>query len=418
VTRERTDRALGATLETWMGAVVPAALPGHVLEEAFARTSASPQSRSYPWRRIVLRGRWSHQPMRTALLAASALLLVAVFIGLMGGGSGPGPGPSSTRTVIASASPGGSTVPVAPSQGALRPDASVVVPQPLRLATDGQLIWVLTASGQVVRIDPATDRASTGVQLGAPTDQVQGIAADSNAVWATEWVTGLLYRVDPNSLKVVARIAAGIAPKGVIATGTDVWVADTHGGIVERIDLETNKIGAAITVAPAAPSGPNWLMSGLGSIWVGVPNSASVVRIDPVTNAIQSTIAVPRSASPCGGIASAGGAVWITSCDASTNVARLDPSANTVAALVHLPGNAYAPAVIDGALWVSVATNPGMPGVIDRIAPATNTVDGEWSPGGDFGGGGDIVVASGSVWVIDLGHDRVLRFPVSAFPPG
>jgi sugar lactone lactonase YvrE len=300
----------------------------------------------------------------------------------------------------------------------VRPDASIGVSAALALATDGQLIWVLTATGQVVPIDPATNRAATGVQLGAPTDQVQGIAADRNGVWATEWVTGRLYRIDPKTLKVVATIPAGIAPKGVIATGTDVWVADTHGGIVQRIDLETNKVGVAITVGPAAPSGPNWLMSGLGSIWVGVPNSASVVRIDPVTNVIQATIAIPRSASPCGGIASAGGAVWITSCDASTNIARLDPSANTVAALVHVPGNAHAPAVIAGALWVSVATNPGTPGLIERIAPATNTVDRELSPGAGFGGGGDIVVASGSVWVVDVGHDRVLRFPLSAFPPG
>ncbi|MEO7664069.1 MAG: hypothetical protein ABIV26_03015 [Candidatus Limnocylindrales bacterium] len=52
-----------------------------------------------------------------------------------------------------------------------------------------------------------------------------------------------------------------------------------------------------------------------------------------------------------------------------------------------------------------------------RINPATNTIDRVLRPGAAFGGGGDIVVAAGSVWVADPYHDAVLRLPMSAFAP-
>ena len=81
----------------------------------------------------------------------------------------------------------------------------------------------------------------------------------------------------------IATIPVGLAPKGVLATGSAVWVADTHDGKVFRIDPATNKIVATITVGPTGNSGPNWLGSGFGSIWVSVPNAASIVRIDPIT---------------------------------------------------------------------------------------------------------------------------------------
>ena len=57
----------------------------------------------------------------------------------------------------------------------------------------------------------------------------------------------MLYRIDPTTSKVTA-IPAGLAPKGVLATGSAVWVADTHDGKVFRIDPATNKIVATITV--------------------------------------------------------------------------------------------------------------------------------------------------------------------------
>lgn len=420
MTRERSDRDLDAAIKAWMSDVAPPAVPTRVLEEAFARTMAAGQVRVYPWERLTRR---AHRPGRVtalSLVATAALIVVALGFGVLGGGSGVGPAPSPTpsATPVPSGSPAGSSSPSAAAQVPIPivPTASVALVGPTSLATDGKVVWALSGTGLVTRIDPASNTAGPSVQLGATTDLYNGIAVDGNGVWATDSDTSTVYRVDPTTLKVVAKIPVP-TPKGVLATGTAVWVAAVHDGAVIRIDPATNKVVATITVGPVGTSGPNWLGSGLGSIWVGVPNASSVVRIDPVTNAIQATIAVAGTTTPCGSFAITAAAVWIPSCDVSSTMARIDPATNTVVAVVDLGGKAYTPAVIDGAPWVSLET-PTVPGALARVAAATNAVDLELSPGGDFGGGGDLVVAAGSAWVIDGGHDRVLRLPLAAFAPG
>ena len=412
MTRERSDADLGAILEVWMDAVAPAAAPERVLEEAFGRTVTTRQARAYPWHRLARRGRSARGSVRLGLVGLAAVLMLSLGVGLLGGGSGVGPGPSASPSPTASASPSArAMVPVIP-------EASVAVVGPQVLATDGQVVWVLTATGAVIRIDPATNTAGAGTQLGATTDLSDGLAVDENGVWATDSDNRTLYRVDPATATVVARILAGFAPLGVLATGSAIWVADTHGGAVLRIDPATNTVVATITVGPFGNSGPNWLASGLGSIWVGIPNASTVVRIDPITNAIQAMIAMPDNVPSCGGFAFTDGAVWTPSCDGHPIIARIDPATNTVVATVSPGGVAFTPVVIDGAPWVSLDTNPNVPGSIARVASTTNTVDLELSPGTDFGGGEDMVIAGGSVWVIDEGHDRVLRLPLADFPPG
>jgi YVTN family beta-propeller protein len=291
------------------------------------------------------------------------------------------------------------------------------VVKPQSLSTDGKVVWVMSENGSVARLDPATNTLGTGVQTGATDDFYQGMSVGANGVWVTEWNNAKLYRVDPTSLKLVATIPAGLAPKGVLATDAAVWVADTHDGKVYRIDPKTNKIVATITVGPTGTSGPNWLGSGLGSIWVDIPNNQTVVRIDAVTNAIQATIQIPDVVTPCGGFAVTPTAVWNTSCDGPQGMTRIDPVTNAVVTAIKLDQQGYNPSVIDGVPWVSIYTGDGNAGRLGRISSATNAVDLELAPGPTFGGGGDLVVAAGSAWVIDGGNDRVLRLPLSGFPP-
>jgi hypothetical protein len=95
---------------------------------------------------------------------------------------------------------------------------------------------------------------------------------------------------------------------------------------------------------------------------------------------------------------------------------RIDPATNAAVATVKPDGQAYEPAVIGGSPWVSIDTSGVGAGHLGRISAATDTVDLELAPGPSFGGGGDLVVAAGSAWVIDGGNDRVLRLPLSGFP--
>jgi len=434
MTRERSDRDVADMLDVWMSEVAPAGIPVPVLEEAFARTMSSRQVRVYPWQRLVGRGGRSRIRVTFALVATAALLVTVLALALLGGGSEVPPAPSQTpsATPHPSTSPSSSPSPPALIPVPIQPTASVAVSQPRGLASDGTAVWVLSGTGLVRRIDPATNTLGPAVSTGPTDDFYQGIAAAGNGVWVTQSNTATLFRVDPVRSTVAATINVGLAPKGVLATGSAVWVADTHDGKVRRIDPATNEVVATITVGPTGSLGPNWLATGFGSIWVGVPNAGTIVRIDPTTNAVQATIpiALLLETAPngrfyggyyaCGEFAITPTAVWITSCDGGSRaVVRIDPSTNSIVAATAIDGRAYnTPAVIGGAPWVSVDTSPKVPGTLARISSVTNAVDLELAPSAAFGGGGDMVVAAASVWVIDSGNDRVLRLPLTGFPSG
>jgi streptogramin lyase len=349
-----------------------------------------------------------------ALAIAVALIVGALLIALSGGGPGPVPPPTppgaSLPAVVVSASPAAPSLPPATT---VTPDAVIGVDSPIALAAGGSSLWVLRP-GLIDEIDPGSNTVSGSATLDSTTDEYQGIAATGAGVWATNLTTQRLVRVDPATLTVKARTPAGLAPKGVLTTADAVWVADLHGGAVLRVDPATDTVVATVTVGPKGSSGPNWLGSGLGSIWVDIPNNGTIVRVSPVTNTVQATIAVPTDLTACGGIAVDTDAVWVSSCSAGTVLIRVDPVTNTVVATVELGGFAGV-TLVNGAPWVSVDPGTADAGYLARIDPATNTIDRVVVPGTAFGGGGDIVVAAGSVWVIDGYHGKLLRLPMSAF---
>jgi hypothetical protein len=94
---------------------------------------------------------------------------------------------------------------------------------------------------------------------------------------------------------------------------------------------------------------------------------------------------------------------------------RVDPLSNTPIATVEMAGIGYDPIVIGDAPWISIDRGGPDNGQLVRISPITNTVDRVLVPDQTFGGGGDIVVVAGSVWVVDGYHNAVLRLPLSAF---
>jgi streptogramin lyase len=401
---------VGRILETWMEAVAPRRAPERLLEESFARTMVAGQLRVYPWhatRRDQRRRSAAWGIPGIALAGVAAALVVAVTLGLVfrpgqgiGGGQSPTPSPS----------PSASPVPF-PSPLVVEPTASIPVTGAMALATDGTSIWLFTADGKLVRIDPLTNSIAASVTLSPATDAYQSLAGDRDGLWVTDWDATKVLRFDPVTLEATASIDVGTAPKGLLVTNAAVWVANTRGGSVERIDPTTNEIVETITLGPTGPSGPNWLARGFGSIWAGVPNVGSVFRINETTNAIEATIPILAPASSCGGLAATSTAVWITSCDGSTFVTQIDPATNTVVGTIDLGGNGYTFAIVADRPWISPTE-----GQIVRLDPVSHAVDRVIAPGPGFSsGGGDIVVAADSVWVLDWASNRVLRLPIAAF---
>jgi YVTN family beta-propeller protein len=407
---QRTDRAIDQTLTAWMDHVAPDRPPTRLLEGTFARTTRARQLRRLPWNNIAvgqLGWTTTGSGARIALVVLAALLVVGLGAGLVGGLRSVAPTPPA-QTPTPSRS--------LPAPIVVAPESTVPVQGPIAMVARGSAIWVM-APGRLDRIDPASNTVGASMALGLTTHLFNGLAANAAGLWATDWEAAVLYRVDPATLSVVRDIPVGLAPKGVLADEVGVWVADTHDGSVLRINPATNSVSATITVGPLGNSGPNWLASGLGSIWVGVPNNGSIVRISPVTNLIQATIPMRAGVSPCGGIAVAATAAWITSCSGSNTMSRVDPASNTVLETLDMGGFGFNPTLIDGAPWISVDRGAADSGMLVRIDPATDTIERVLVPATTFGGGGDIVVLAGSVWVSDGYNNSVLRLPLTAFVP-
>ena len=420
MTERQDDRDIEMALSAWMGEVAPSRPPTRILEQTFAETMRTRQLRAFPWSRSVGLGRLDRQvtlSRRVVLLATIALLVALVAaVGIAGGGARPAvaPVPAATPTVAPSVTP--TPLPTLPAAIPVTPETVIPVQGVMALAARGPAIWVM-APGRVSMIDTGTDAVGDAVTIGSTTDLYNGLAANDAGVWATNATTAELDRVDPVTAKVV-QIPVGLSPKGVLATAGGVWVADVHGGSVFPIDQASNKVGTAIVVGPTGASGPNWLGSGLGSLWVGVPNNSTIVRFAPVTGRIEATIDAPQGTTPCGGFAVGATAVWIPSCSSTTTMARIDPTSNTAGVKIEMGGYAFNPTLIGGVPWLSLDRGTADSGLLVRLDPATNAIDRVLLPGATFGGGGDIVVADGSVWVSDGWNNAVLRLPLAAFTPG
>ncbi|HEX2754448.1 MAG TPA: hypothetical protein VHM48_03235 [Candidatus Limnocylindrales bacterium] len=396
--------------------MAPPRAPERLLEEAFARTMTARQLRVYPWHVVRLGRRGGSSGNRIggiAFIGVAVAVAIAVAAGLVvrpGQNISGQPTPSLTPpSPSPSPSPPASAVPF-PSAVVVEPTIAIPVTGPITIATDGSSVWLFTATGDLVRIDPQTNAVAASVKLTPATDAYQSLAGNQTGLWVTDWDTNQLLRFEPRTLRSVTTIDMGSQPKGVLVTGSAVWIANTRGGSVQRIDPKTNKIAKTIPVGPTGPSGPNWLAQGSGSIWVGIPNSGSVVRISETTNAIEATIAIPGPASPCGGLAAGTTAIWITSCDGGNLVTQIDPATNAVVGTIDLGGRGYTFAMIADRPWISPTD-----GQIVRVDPVRHVVDRVIAPGTGFSGGGDVVAAAGSLWVIDGAANRVLRLPIAAF---
>jgi len=416
----RTDQAVDQTLAAWMADVAPDRAPTRLLEGTFARTMRTRQARRYPWHRLGTGapGRLSSglRP-RAGLLVLAGLVLAALALGLVAGGLGsltsPVPSPSPTLASGTFVTP---TLAPLPSPIAVSPQAVIPVQRANAIVSLDSSIWILGA-GELDRIDPGVSAVTAAVPLGGAADLYNDLGANAAGLWATDWDTARLYRVDPTALKVTAVIPAGLAPKGILASSAGVWVADTHDGKVLRFDPATNTIVDRIVVGPTGNSGPNWLASGLGSIWVNIPNDSSVVRIDPISKAIQARIQIPPSVVPCGGFEFETTVVWVTTCGGGSAMAGIDPATNEVVGIRNLGAFEGSPTLINGRHWFSMDTGDASSGSLVRIDEATNSIDRVLVPGDAFGGGGSMVVQAGSVWVIDGYNGAVLRLPLAAFAP-
>ena len=175
---------------------------------------------------------------------------------------------------------------------------------PLLLAKGFGRVWVLSL-GEVVAI---TTR-SLAIDLRTPTGDVcsNGIAVGEGAVWVSNPCDGSVLKIDPRS-GATTRITVGVGPSDIGIGFGSVWVSNKDG-TETRIDPESGRTEAVITIGEASDSLANGSVQAAGYMWATSPSTKSIVWIDPATNDVEGRIPLPYAPLR---IVAAFGSIWVT----------------------------------------------------------------------------------------------------------
>jgi YVTN family beta-propeller protein len=203
------------------------------------------------------------------------------------------------------------------------------------------------------RVSVAFNEIAQTVPLGRPgcfLNHPWQVAVGERAVWAVggSGIASLL-RIDPQTMKVVARVETGIRPIAIGVGAGAVWVAAALN-VVARIDFRTMAVVNEVTVA----NGTRAIAVGAGAVWVAAADDDVIARIDPVTDSV-TTIRVGDLPTD---VAVGKGAVWVANTGDGT-VSRVDPRTRAVVATIKLGASPEAIAVGDGFVWVTVSAGLG-----------------------------------------------------------
>ena len=186
-------------------------------------------------------------------------------------------------------------------------------------------------------------------------------------------------------------------PDWQVLTDDAVWVANGPRNAIHRLDVNTNRIAATITVGKRPCSG---LAAGFGSVWVPSCGDKTISRVDIKMNAVVATIPVGPAESE-GGIAASEDAVWLVT-DRSGKLSRMDPKTNSVSATVEVPAGSASVLYGDGAIWVTTPSK----NTLTRVDAKTNQVTDRIpvGPGPRFE-----TVGAGAVWTLNQGDGSISR---------
>jgi branched-chain amino acid transport system substrate-binding protein len=121
------------------------------------------------------------------------------------------------------------------------------------IAAGREGVWVLNPAGtDVVEIDLRRNKAGQTITL--PTEGLWGLAVGAGSIWATDLVTGILWRIEPGPDRIPRPIDVGFGVTSVAYGGGAVWVTNFVSDEVVRVDARTNKVTAKIPLAGTPPS--------------------------------------------------------------------------------------------------------------------------------------------------------------------
>ena len=196
----------------------------------------------------------------------------------------------------------------------------------------------------VSRVDPDTNEESQRLKVGSsPT----GIAVGDGVLWVADSVGGALLRVDPTTEEVVEVALAGL-PSGVTFTPDGVWVS-VAPNTVARIDPDEQ----SVVFSQPVGNGPTALLAAFGSIWVANHLDGTVTRLEPSTGRAEATIPVGQGPNA---LAAAGGLIWVGN-ELEDTVVAIEPATDNVDQTVPVGSAAASLSTDEEGLWLAVGAS-------------------------------------------------------------
>ena len=254
-------------------------------------------------------------------LGLVAVIAVVVLLLSRGGDEDPipTPTPTVTATVTATATP-------TPAQAA---GPFAVGDGPDGIAIGAGAVWVAgSRDGTLTRIDPESGE-TTSVEVGENPD---GVVVAFDEVWVSLTGEDKVARVstDPQP-ELLGTVDVGSRPEGLTASPRAIWVANSGDGTITQIVAATR---ATRTISGVAGQ-PVDVAVGAGAVWVADSSGDSVARVDGGRRQLVTTIVGigpnPRS------VVILGRDVWVVTAD-DGRAWRIDGDANTVEGSVNVGG--------------------------------------------------------------------------------
>lgn len=196
------------------------------------------------------------------------------------------------------------------------------------LVIDGDTVW--TTNDKRIEQWSAAGKLAT-VEMPKPCGTM---AMAEGSLWVGNCDGGEVYRIDPQTAQVLAKIPAGVGPSGeqnVVAGAGSIWVPNQEGSTISRIDPATNAVVASIDVV----AGTTYLTFGFDALWAASGEGQLLQQIDPASNSVTNEITLGKMP---GFLVAGEGAVWVQEQGDGT-VARIDPAAMEVSGRVKVGDN-------------------------------------------------------------------------------
>jgi streptogramin lyase len=252
-------------------------------------------------------------------------------------------------SIWVSSGPGGTVTRIDPKTGAhvatilLGAAASVFAVSP-------DAIWVTSYQDvMVMKIDPSSNQVVGSVNPGGKGPL--GIAYFDGYIWVANHdgvPRGSVVKIDPAKMKVVDLIYLGdesqAGPNWIAVGAGSLWVGVPNADAVFRIDPVSDAVMAKI---PDSGVGGE-IVADDHNVWVAGGDVPGVTHIDPATNIATQ---VENEVGSGGALTMGEGYVWFGT---SITLDRIDPKSRRVVGTLEMPGPSFGSTVAFGYVWITV----------------------------------------------------------------